>query len=426
LKAVDLGPVPLEERRQSAFDLFLIFAAANVVATTMVTGASLAPGFDTRTAHAVIGLGAVAGAALVAALVPLGPRLGVPSVIAARAALGPGGAGLLAGLLFVTNFAWIALNNVIAASACSQAVGGSERAWAVLLGLAATAVVAAGPGAVGRADRIAVPTMLAVAAAMTARATGLSVSPAAAAAPPVSVEAWRGLDVVIGYQASWILMFADYSRYCRPRSRPGAAVFLALSSTSAWFMALGFLAARAAGSGDPGAMLAALGLGGAGALLMAVATVTTNFVNVYLSALAWKSLVPRAGEQLSVWSIGLVGAALSVGSRAWLDGYAGFMVVLGTLLVPVGGVLLAHFFVLKVPTDVAALYAPPAGSSRFPRAGLLAWALGGAAYHAGTPVGGTLPALIASAAAYTVLARWDARRRRRHRDVQESRGTPAR
>jgi purine-cytosine permease-like protein len=190
-------------------------------------------------------------------------------------------------------------------------------------------------------------------------------------------------------------------------------------------MSLGFLAARSAGSGDPGAMLAALGLGGAGALLMAMATVTTNFVNVYLSALAWKSLVPRAGEQLSVWSIGLVGAALSVGSRAWLDGYAGFMVVLGTLLVPVGGVLLAHFFVLKVPTDVAALYDPPAGSSRFPRAGLLAWALGGAAYHAGTPVGGTLPALIASAAAYTVLARWDARRRRRYRDVQESRGTPA-
>ena len=424
MKAVDLGPVPLEDRRQSPLDLFLIFAGANVVATTMVTGASLAPAFDTRTAHALIGLGAVAGAGLVAALVPLGPRLGVPSVIAARAALGPGGAGLLATLLFLTNFAWIALNNVIAASACSQALGGDERAWAVLLGLAATAVVAAGPAAVGRADRIAVPVMLAVAVAMTVRALGLSEPETARTVP--AAETWRGLDVVIGYQASWILMFADYSRYCRSESRSRAAVFLALASTSTWFMALGFLAARAAGSGDPGAMLAALGLGRTGALLMAAATVTTNFVNVYLSALAWKSLVPRAGGQASIWSIGLVGAALSILSRVWLDRYADFMVVLGTLLVPVGGVLLAHFFVLKVPTDVAALYDPAEGSPRVSRAGILAWALGGAAYHAGAPVGGTLPALVASAVAYSLLVTRGAGTRSRTTGAQESRGTPAR
>ncbi len=61
-----------------------------------------------------------------------------------RAALGSAGGVVLAVLLFVTNFAWIALNNVIAASACARRLGGraSERAWAVGLGLLATAVVA--------------------------------------------------------------------------------------------------------------------------------------------------------------------------------------------------------------------------------------------------------------------------------------------
>ena len=39
--AADLSPVPAEKQTQSAFDLFLIFAAANVVATTMQTGAVL-------------------------------------------------------------------------------------------------------------------------------------------------------------------------------------------------------------------------------------------------------------------------------------------------------------------------------------------------------------------------------------------------
>ena len=116
----------------------------------------------------------MAGAALVAALAPLGPRLRVPSVIAARPALGITGAGAVAVVLYVTNFAWIALNNVIAASACARVAAtwigpaaSSETAWAVVLGVAATAVVWLGPRAVARADRFAVPAMLIVAVALT-------------------------------------------------------------------------------------------------------------------------------------------------------------------------------------------------------------------------------------------------------------------
>ena len=41
MDAADLSPVPEAQRTQSPVDLFLIFAAANVVATTMQTGAAL-------------------------------------------------------------------------------------------------------------------------------------------------------------------------------------------------------------------------------------------------------------------------------------------------------------------------------------------------------------------------------------------------
>jgi len=75
---------------------------------------------------------------------------------------------------------------------------------------------------------------------------------------------WRGLDVVVGYQVSWILMFADYSRYTRSVRGSAVAVFLGLAVTSAWMMPLGAIAARAAGSSDPGAMMDAVGLGAAG------------------------------------------------------------------------------------------------------------------------------------------------------------------
>ena len=232
MNAADIRPVAPADQTQSTLDLFLIFVGANVVATTFQVGASLAavvqPGGDAG-AGAV---GSVAGAALVAALAPLGPRLRVPSVIAARPALGIVGAGLVAVVLYVTNFAWIALNNVIAASACARVAAawigpsaGSQTAWAVALGLLATLVVwrrAAG-GRARRSDRRAGD-------GRRRRRADDRLRPRAAGGrrrrrrrSPMSW--WRGLDVVIGYQVSWILMFADYSRYTRSVRGSAVAVF---------------------------------------------------------------------------------------------------------------------------------------------------------------------------------------------------------
>lgn len=409
MQAAELGPVAPGERTQSPFTLFLIFVGANIVATTLQVGASLTPAFGLREALVLIGVGSVAGAALVAALSPIGQRLGVPSVVAARAALGLRGAGLVALFLYVSNFAWIAVNNVIAASACARLLGGpaSQRWWAFGLGLLATVIVAGGPKAVGRADRFAVPVLLLVGVLMTLACLRL---PAAVSPAPGSgaISWWRGLDIVIGYQVSWILMFADYSRYTASASRGALAVFLGLALTALWFMPLGFAAARAAGSSDPGAMMEAVHLNVWGAVLLALATLTTNFVNIYLSALAWKSLFPGAGDQLSVWSIGSIGAALSLFSGGWLDRYADFMLLLGGVLVPVGGVLIARFFLLRRKVEVSDLYrldGPYARGLGVSWAGLAGWASGAAVYFLAGSIGGTLPSLAVAIAIYVSAAR---------------------
>lgn len=405
MDAVEIGPVPPGRRTQSALDLFLVFAGANIVATTLQTGASLSGAAGSPAAlAAVVAGGVVGGSALVALLAALGPRFGVPSVIAARAALGRQGAGLVALLLYGMNFAWIAVNNVIAASACARAAGGrgSEWAWSGLLGLLSTAVVAGGPRLVARADRLAVPLLAAVGVLLTAAALQLPGAPAAAADP----LPWpRSLDIVAGYQVSWILMFADYSRYTRSAGRAAGAVFAGLAATSLWLIPLGLLAARAAGTSDPGAMLAALGLGTSGALLLATATLTTNFVNIYMSGLALRSLAPGVGAQTAIWSTGLIGALLGLFPGVWLDRYAEFMVLLGAILVPVGGVLVSRFFLVRRDVVVAALYDAGGGVPAFQWQGLAAWAVGAATYVAASPIGGTVPSLAAAITAYWLLDR---------------------
>jgi cytosine permease len=412
VNAAEIRAIAPAEQTQSSIDLFVIFVGANVVATTMQVGAGLASSFTVTRAIGLIAVGSFAGAALVAALAPLGSRLRVPSIIAARPALGIRGAALVAVVLYVSNFAWIALNNVIAASAVTKAIGGagprgmatSNTAWAVLLGLIATAIVWRGPRVVARADRIAVPLLLVVAVALTVAC--FHAQPAANTAPHVEMSWWRGLDVVIGYQVSWILMFADYSRYTSSRRGSATAVFLGLALTSLWMMPLGAMAAKAAGTSDPGEMMSAVGLGAAGALLLAIATLTTNFVNIYMSALAWKSLMPRASDSAVVWSIGIVGTALSALPGVWLEHYTNFTVALGALLVPVGGLLVAHYYLQPGSIDDASvenLY-----DERGPFAGVLvpgvvAWAAGAIAFYAAGSIGGTVPAMVVSVVVYLAL-----------------------
>jgi NCS1 family nucleobase:cation symporter-1 len=408
--AADLSPIPEAQRTQSPVDLFLIFFAANVVATTMQTGAALGLRYGGSGTIGVALAGAVFGAMLVAVLAPVGSRSGVPSMIAARAPLGYRGAQIVSGLLYLTNFAWIAVNNQIAASACAQVFGGpgSARIWAGVLGVAAIVIVARGPRAVGYADRIAVPMMAIAGAVLTYAAFTLAPqapqAPLAPQAPEAPVLLW-GLDVVIGYQVSWLLMFADYSRYTRSGGAAAAAVFAGLAVPALWLMPVGWSLAVIAGSDDPGTMLAAAGVGWWTAVLITLASVTTNFVNIYLSSLAWRTLVPRSTGAGSVWTIGLIGTALGMLSSGWLTQFAGLMVLLASVLVPVGGVFLAHFVVMKTPIDIARIY--DTGSLKaFNIAGVAAWIAGFIVYKVAAPIGATLPTLAASMLLYLILSKW--------------------
>ncbi|MEE8277235.1 MAG: cytosine permease, partial [Thermoanaerobaculia bacterium] len=106
---LDLSPIPAERRTASFQDVLLLFAGANIVSTTLVTGGSLAEGFSLAQALVLIAVGIVVGTAPIGLLAALGPRYGLPSMVLLRHPFGRVGAAAISLLLVVTNFAWIAL-----------------------------------------------------------------------------------------------------------------------------------------------------------------------------------------------------------------------------------------------------------------------------------------------------------------------------
>jgi purine-cytosine permease-like protein len=221
----------------------------------------------------------------------------------------------------------------------------------------------------------------------------------------------NGFDLIFGYQTTWLLMFADYSRYTRSGTASAFATFGGLGLTALWFIPLGLIASRVANSGDPGEMVFALGLGWWGAMLVTFGTLTTNFVNIYMSALALKSLRPSVSNRTAIWMIGGVGCALSVLSQALLDRLGFFTAALAGLFVPIGGLLIAHFLLLKRRETAASLYPASPGAApavgHWSIAGMAAWILGAVAFYVSQSrdIGGVIPGLAVSIAVYIVLAR---------------------
>ncbi len=324
----------------------LLFAGANVVSTTLVTGGSLGVAAPWSTILIAVLGGVLLGTIPIALLARLGPRFGLPSMVLLREVFGERGAGGVAAILVLTNFAWIALNNVIAASALERLTGGSAQLWSLAVGLLAVIVAATGPRAMAVFDRVAVPLMAVIGVWLTVRLLQIGAPGPSGAAAAAALSPWRALDVVVGYQVSWSLMFADYTRYQKRESRASLAVLLGLTLSSAWLMLVGARSAQIGGGSDPSGMILGLGLPLAALAVVVLSTVTTNFVNLYLSSLAVKSLWPRAPALPTVLAIGAIGTTFSLLSPRLLDSYASFMGLLGTLLLPIVAVTLVHFFLL--------------------------------------------------------------------------------
>ena len=338
------------------------------------------------------------GSGALALLARLGPRYGLPTMVVIRHPFGVYGAKAISAALILTNFAWIAFNNQVAAEALYGSMGGSKVGWN--LGVASVAVIIAllGPRAMALFDRWAVPFMVLVALVLSYALFSLGWKRLLALKGDGSLTLLSGFDLIVGYEVSWSLMFADYTRYQRRESKASIAILLGLGLSSLWMMAIGAGAGALGGGNDPTQMILGLGLPGMALMMVALSTITTNFVNIYLSSLALKNLQPQLGGVSTVLSVGIIGTTFGLVGADILGLYGNFMGWIATLMLPTIGVIVVHFFLL--PGTVKPLEAPTWRGTA-----LLAWIGGALVYQflEGSPWGATLPCLGVTALLYFLL-----------------------
>ncbi len=423
-----IRPVPAEHRRLSAFDVGVLWGNLSIGLLVLLTGALLVPALGFPQALAAIAIGSVIGSVPLALVGLAGAREGVPTMVLFRPVLGLRGSYLPSVLNIVQLIGWTGFEFWAMAGVADQMsvrlFGFSNYGmWLAVTALVCTALALGGPILVVRRwlERFAAWVVAAVALWVTIRVLGTAHlgtiwhRPGAGGLP-----FWLGVDLVIAQPVSWLPLVADYNRFVRGRGGPAASTFGGYAVGNFWFYALGALLALSAGlpeaspTGLAGSMASVAG--GWVVLLALLAGETHNgFADIYSTAVSAQNLRDRLHQRWTILAVALVGAALAL----WFHGRPGegalvfesFLFLLGSVFVPLFGVFVADYFLLRrspgggAAAAAAAGQEPAPGASGGPRVrarALAAWLVGFAVYQWSVPTG---PSWWVSAAR-TVLHGW--------------------
>ncbi len=170
-----------------------------------------------------------------------------------------------------------------------------------------------------------------------------------------------------GAAAAWLTMITDAADFCR-YSRTRVDMWLGTLGAAAVGTFLGALLGAYAAAGtlgrtaNPFETVAQLSISGLTLLLVFVVIAfdnwTINVLNLYTGGLSLSNIAERLGRFWTTLAVSVLGVALSAVPDV-VNGYTGYMNVLGNVFAPMAGVLIADYVFLKrTRVDVVALFAP--------------------------------------------------------------------
>jgi purine-cytosine permease-like protein len=161
-----IRPVPGRLQRLRTMDHIVLWGSLNVGLLALVAGSFTVPGLGLATAVAGLAAGALAGAVILGAIAGLAVTTHVPGMVLMRAPLGNDGSFVASGLNALQNVGFAVFELLVIAAALHAAVGGSSDGWVVVVTLASSVLVLAGPLPVVRRVLRAIAVPLVVGAAI--------------------------------------------------------------------------------------------------------------------------------------------------------------------------------------------------------------------------------------------------------------------
>ncbi|UOR03472.1 cytosine permease [Leucobacter allii] len=418
------GPV---RGTQSLLRIGMIWLAANLVVTTLLTGTLFTPAVSFGTAALMIVIGTLLGVVVLVLIGNMGTRTGLPTMALTRGSFGIRGSLLpaAANLIILMGWSWVQamLAGVTVNALVAEATGFYHPMLFSALCQAIVVVLAIfGHTGISRVEPWLALVILVVMGFVFAAAFG-AFSPAEFAAIPVD-DSLGGtpfitLDMVIATAISWTVLSADMNRHAKSSVAGvvGSGIGYTLSTTIAMLLGLVafstvLLRGHDATPFDPAVIVAEFGwpLG----VVIFLSVMATNTMVVF-------GMVTSVVNAQSRWRLRFLPTALVLGIISvigstflgLLNQFTDFLFVISAFFVPVFAIMIADYYLLKRRSySRQILHERP--ESRYWYLGgvnwiaVVVWVVGAGlsyllAYVTPSPVGANIPAFAISFLLYLAL-----------------------
>ena len=352
------GPV---RGTQSLLRIGMIWLAANLVVTTLLTGTLFTPAVSFGTASAMIVVGTLIGVLVLVLVGNMGTRTGLPTMALTRGSFGIRGSVLpaAANLIVLMGWSWVQamLAGVTVNYLVHEATGFSNPMLFSALCQAIVVVLAIfGHTGISRIEPWLALAILIVMGFVFAAAFG-AFSPAEFAAIPVDSELggtpFITLDMVIATAISWTVLAADMNRHAKSSTAGivGSGIGYTLSTSIAMFLGL--------------VAFSAVLLSGNEAVPFDPTTIVSQFgwplgIAIFLSVMATNTMVvfgmvtsvvhAQAKWHLKFLPTALVLGVISVIGSTFLgllNQFTDFLFIISAFFVPVFAIMIADYYILK-------------------------------------------------------------------------------
>jgi NCS1 family nucleobase:cation symporter-1 len=418
---IETRPVPASERNLSGVDFFLLWAGVAISLAEIWAGGFLVPMGFWPALWAIL-IGHVIGNSFMALAGVIGSEQGVMAMVSVRPSFGTRGSALPAVLNVVQLVCWASIMLIIGGRAGAMLGGplggiwASPHFWIVGIGLG-TLLWALWTGRrIWKILQTAAVFGLLGVIVLLSWQTYRAASGASLGAGDGSLPFMLGVDLVVAMPVSWMPLVADYSRFGKSTRSTYWSTWWGYFLVSSWMYLLGLGATLVTGDPEPHLQILQL-MGTAGlavpALLMVVfSTITSDFPDIYSASCSILNLSDKISAKALMWITGIVSVLVAL--LFPMERYESFLYFIGAMFVPLFGVVLTDYFLLRRrQVNLKALFDHEGeyGYHRgFNVVALVSWALGFGAYEAiellRIPTGGTLPSIFLTGALYYLLSRW--------------------
>ncbi|MDW0126816.1 MAG: cytosine permease [Nitrososphaeraceae archaeon] len=407
-----INPVPTKHRILRGLDYFILWSSLGVGLLVFSAGSFLS---ETPFYHALLAIiiGSIAGSVLLSMAGKIGSDHAVPSLIGIRPAFGLYGSYLAAVLNIIQLIGWTTFEILILSKAAEQLTNMHVTfVWNIIFGVIITLLGIFGPLFLVKQwlSKFAIWIVYASSAIILVTLLFQNL-PNVMSGEGKDMSFFVALDIVIAMPISWMPLVSDYNRFAKTSKGAFIGTLIGFSITNIIFYVGGLLF----GVGDISSIIISIQaiLSGFILLVMIVDEIDNAFADIYSAAISSQSIFHNLNQRHLIIGFSIVSTILAI--FVSIEGYEQFLFLIGALFIPLFGVLLTDYFVIKrgkYQNDM--MYGNKIIKIGYPA--IIAWVIGAVLYYllsqlspiylAQLPtIGSTIPSLIISSLLYLLITK---------------------